>query len=183
MPVDLLSFSAKPKEKSIRLDWETASEKNNRGFEIQRREEGRNFRKIGWVEGTGTITNNQKYQFEDQGVESYTEYYYRLKQIDEDGHFSYSKILNASIDGSNNLIGWFFPNPVSDESRLMLPQQGQWEVQLLDASGCIISGMGKLIKHREEQLIIDAKSLIPGLYLIRLVNQENVVIRKLMVQR
>ena len=98
VPVELISFSAESIEGKIILKWTTATEVNNLGFEIERCAENRNWRTIGFVEGKGTTTEIQHYSFLDNLFEiSPGKFYYRLKQIDYDGTFNYSKEVAIEI--------------------------------------------------------------------------------------
>ena len=89
IPVELTSFTASvtPQGHAV-LNWSTASEINNRGFEIERRSADGQFATVGFVEGYGTTTKEQNYTYVDRSVNPGT-YYYRLKQIDFDGRFEY----------------------------------------------------------------------------------------------
>jgi hypothetical protein len=101
LPVELISFGAKSKQSFIQLDWITATEINNEGFEIQRSVDGENFTSIGWVYGNGSTTEIIEYKFKDnepmQGIN-----YYRLKQIDFDGQYEYSNIVSATINSDKS---------------------------------------------------------------------------------
>ncbi|MBE2281366.1 MAG: right-handed parallel beta-helix repeat-containing protein, partial [Ignavibacteriaceae bacterium] len=99
IPVELNSFTASVDERDVVLNWETGSERNNSGFEIQRKT-GDDWVKIGFVEGKGSTAENTVYSFiDDWKYESFTgTVYYRLKQIDFDGTFEYSQILSADVD-------------------------------------------------------------------------------------
>jgi len=112
LPVELVSFVAKAENDYVRLDWETASEKDNDFFEIQRSYDGENFDAIGIIEGNGTILSNVKYSFTDfiplSGIS-----FYRLKQVDFDGDFEYSPVVSVNIEKSSDLS--IVPNPTSDE--------------------------------------------------------------------
>lgn len=94
-PVELVDFHANVTGADIELTWHTASETNNYGFEIQRRVTSAEFKKIGFVTGNGTSTKIHSYRFVDSDLMTDT-YYYRLKQIDHDGSFSYSTFVTAA---------------------------------------------------------------------------------------
>ncbi len=96
IPVELISFSANQIDDNVHLNWQTASELNNRGFEIKRRMESGDWRTIGFKEGYGTTTETQFYSFIDENISS-GKYQYRLKQIDYDGTFEYSEIVEVEI--------------------------------------------------------------------------------------
>ncbi|MCP4217383.1 MAG: hypothetical protein GY765_22260, partial [bacterium] len=84
VPVEMLYFRPKVADKNILLEWATASELNNAGFEVQRSKDGKSFAKIGWVDGRGTTLDKQEYVFTDTEVQPNTSYYYRLRQMDND---------------------------------------------------------------------------------------------------
>jgi len=81
LPVEFLTFYANANANQILINWETASESNNAGFEVQRSTDGREFQNLDFVEGKGTTVEHQKYSFEDKKLRKGQLYYYRLKQI------------------------------------------------------------------------------------------------------
>jgi hypothetical protein len=111
LPIELLSFYLNVENNSVLLNWETASENNNKGFEIQRKSDNTNWETIGWQDGNGTTSINKLYNFIDN--QPYLgNNYYRLKQIDFDNTFNYTNILVANFRLSNNVIA--YPNPFKD---------------------------------------------------------------------
>ena len=98
IPVELTSFRATYSKNDVQLNWSTASELNNLGFEIERSTNRSDWRIIGFREGKGTSTEPQEYSFTDDlfGNNSYI-LYYRLQQIDFDGSFEYSFIVEAEV--------------------------------------------------------------------------------------
>lgn len=112
LPVELVFLTAYGVDNEfIQVDWTTATEINNDGFEIQRSENGIDFTTIGWVEGMGNSTNINDYSFEDFEVNKDLVYYYRLKQIDFDGAFEFSNIVSASLRGDGQFSVKVYPNP------------------------------------------------------------------------
>jgi hypothetical protein len=110
-PVELISFNADVNEKDIDLSWITATETNNSGFEIERKINNDNWESIGFVEGQGTTTESQHYTFVDNDVNP-GKYQYRLKQIDYDGTFEYSDIIEVEIHSVNKFsLEQNYPNP------------------------------------------------------------------------
>lgn len=120
LPVELLNLEAHPLLKSINLKWTTASESNNRGFELERAllEPG-NFKKIGWLQGKGTTTSAHDYDFEDINVQPGITYFYRLKQMDLNGNVNYSKTVAAKLTGSafNFSVS---PNPYTKSTNIII---------------------------------------------------------------
>ncbi|MCK7518916.1 MAG: hypothetical protein MZV64_14925 [Ignavibacteriales bacterium] len=103
----------------VNLSWTTATELNNNGFSIERKTGSSNWQTIGFVKGSGTTTAINNYNFADRNILSQTIYSYRLKQIDFDGTFSYSKVVQVST----NLISTFelkqnYPNPFNPSTQI-----------------------------------------------------------------
>ncbi len=121
VPVELTNFSVSLTSNKINLNWSTATETNNQGFEIERKT-GANWQKIGFVDGKGTTTNLSNYNFTDdlESISKAAEVYYRLKQVDLDGTFSYSKVVNVKL---NSLVNDYnleqnFPNPFNPTTKI-----------------------------------------------------------------
>ena len=96
VPVELTSFTATSNGKEVILNWSTATELNNQGFEIERSEDNISFNTIGFVPGFGTTTEPKSYSYSDQSVNSGTNYY-RLKQVDYDGSYEYSDVVEVEF--------------------------------------------------------------------------------------
>jgi hypothetical protein len=123
LPVKLIDFTATAIDNSyIRLDWSTALEINNAGFEVERSTDGATFTKIGWVKGNDNSTVRQVYEYDDKTAQPNVRYYYRLKQIDNGNvAFEYSKIVTAQIiSEGKTAIGDFIPNPARDKASIDL---------------------------------------------------------------
>ena len=119
VPVELESFSAThTTDGKVLLSWQTASELNNRGFEIQRKFRDSDFAAVGFVEGRGTTTEKQRYDFIDSPIEDGL-YTYRLKQLDYDGKFNYSNEVEINLQTISYLIlEQNYPNPFNDRTTL-----------------------------------------------------------------
>ena len=119
LPVELTDFKAAVNGQTILLQWQTASEENNAGFEIQRssnpEESESNWEVIGFVTGNGTSLAKHNYEFIDNTPFKSLNYY-RLKQIDFDGQFEYSNIvtINSQKEPQSNKIA-IYPNPVQNQ--------------------------------------------------------------------
>jgi len=113
LPVDLLYFNAKANSKAVALEWETASEINNDYFEVLRSEDGESFEHVEQVIGQGTKSTNTRYLEEDAkplpGVS-----YYKLKQVDFDGKFTFSETKSVRFEDLNIFFN-IYPNPTSGE--------------------------------------------------------------------
>jgi len=113
IPVELTSFTALTSKDRVSLNWSTATETNNQGFEIERRPANEEFSRIGSVQGHGTTTEPQEYSFIDRSIER-GKYFYRLKQIDFDGSFEYSEEVEVNVEVNTPLSFYLaqnYPNP------------------------------------------------------------------------
>ncbi|MFO7524922.1 MAG: hypothetical protein R6W68_05675, partial [Ignavibacteriaceae bacterium] len=119
IPVELSSFTASSSNNTVQLSWSTASELNNYGFEIERSKDQADWRTIGFKEGNGTTTEHQNYTFTDDlfGVNSH-KLYYRLKQIDYDGRFEYSNVLEVNVASLNFALHHNYPNPFNPSTKI-----------------------------------------------------------------
>ena len=116
LPIELINFNAKSNNSTINLAWQTASEKSNSHFDIERSANGTDWSKIGVVKGNGTSQQKSDYRFVDERPLSILNYY-RLKQVDFDGQFNYSPVVTA-VAGKGKLKG-IFPNPTTDKITLV----------------------------------------------------------------
>jgi len=124
VPVELTQFSANVVNNQVNLSWTTATETNNKGFEIQRTMNNEqltmdSWESIGFVEGTGTTTENQSYSAVDKNITN-GKYFYRLKQIDFDGSFSFSKQIEVEVGNVTNefTLAQNYPNPFNPSTTI-----------------------------------------------------------------
>ena len=110
-PVELTSFTATASGKEVTLNWTTATELNNQGFEVQRKFSTNDFATIGSVKGQGTTTSQNQYSFVDKLIDG-GKYFYRLKQIDFDGTFEYSNEIEVEVRTVDKFsLEQNYPNP------------------------------------------------------------------------
>jgi len=110
VPVELTSFTAASDNEEILLNWKTATEINNRGFEVEMRQNESDFKIIGFVEGKGNSTEINSYSFKYKPLQSGL-YEFRLKQIDYSGQFEYSQIASVEFQPSEFELSQNYPNP------------------------------------------------------------------------
>ncbi|MCU0335560.1 MAG: G8 domain-containing protein [Chitinophagaceae bacterium] len=164
LPVSWLSFSAAAEDESVALSWKVANEQNNRGYEVQRSNDGRQFRRIGFVaaQGDGNSTQALQYIFHDRLQQSGV-HYYRLRQIDKDGRAAYSKVV--SVHGHRAALQ--LPNPLPASFAVGVGSAGRYQLCMTDAAG-------RLVYHQLLQLpaggsvLVTRPSLAPGWYQVQL---------------
>ncbi|HSD64568.1 MAG TPA: YCF48-related protein [Ignavibacteriaceae bacterium] len=118
IPVELISFTASVNESKIILNWITSTEVNNYGFDIERQDANSKFVKLGFVKGNGTTTIPENYSYTDE-VPSSGNYSYRLRQIDFDGTYKYSKVIEIKINiASSFSLDQNYPNPFNPSTMI-----------------------------------------------------------------
>ncbi len=137
LPVELTSFTAKPIGKSILLNWQTSTEINNFGFEIHRQTRKEVWEKIGFVNGNGTSNSPKEYTYIDMNPEGNELIRYRLKQIDNDGKFEYSEIININYSINNFELYQNYPNPFNPSTTIswQSPMDGNVIIKIYDILG------------------------------------------------
>lgn len=172
LPIELIDFTATANKNQIDLNWVTATELNNMGFEIQRKTENQRFEKIGWVSGQGNSETEKNYDFQDDNLTKGILYYYRLKQVDYDGSISYSPIRSAKIDplpGSVQLS----PNPVNQI--LNIKTFGFTDkaatLNVFDLSGKQIFTQALELNNQENTFEIHTSNWPAGVYFVRVTSR------------
>jgi hypothetical protein len=117
IPVEFISFTASQRESNVLLIWSTASETNNFGFEIHRANDNNNFVNIGFVKGNGTTAIHNEYNFIDD-ISLPGNYRYRLNQIDFDGNYKYSEVININIVLTDFSLAQNYPNPFNPSTSI-----------------------------------------------------------------
>jgi hypothetical protein len=137
LPVELSAFSVTAKNKTVELLWSTVSEINNAGFDVEKNVAGE-WRKLGFVAGAGTSNAPKEYSFTDNSVTPGSTAY-RLKQIDRDGKFEYSKSIEVNVvSGPAALaLNGNYPNPFNPVTNISftVPSTGQTVVKVFDVLG------------------------------------------------
>ncbi|MCX6151193.1 MAG: T9SS type A sorting domain-containing protein [Ignavibacteriales bacterium] len=169
VPVEFSSFTAKIVAGAVNLEWKTATEINNRGFEVQRSADHNSFNTISFVQGKGTTTAPQAYAYTDKNITDGKAYSYRLKQIDLDGSFKYSAIVEAknTIPAKFNL-SQNYPNPFNPSTSIQfaLPVDARVSLQVYNMIGqvVVIVANGNFAAG-SYNLNLDASNLTSGMYI------------------
>lgn len=134
LPVTLVNFEGKNTSEGNLLQWITSSESNNDYFVIEESTNGKNFVETGRVKGVGNASVKNRYDFTDMDFNKGITYY-RLKQVDFDGTYAYSRIIPIDAPSAGNIR--FYPNPVQSALNIELPNlQSSWvNARVINASG------------------------------------------------
>jgi len=155
-PVELTSFAAEINGRDVKLSWATATETNNKGFEVERKSEDSQYRGIAFIEGYGTTAIQQQYIFVDKNI-SVSDYFYRLKQIDFNGAWAYSKEVEVDVNTPLNFfLSQNYPNPFNPVTTInySIPKRSIVTLKIYDILG-------------EEVATLVNEEKLPGLYEIK----------------
>ena len=149
-PIESSPLFASIEDNQGRLNWSTYAEENNQGFEIQKSFDGIDWTVIGWLDGAGDHLGNLAYEFWDVSLE-YQNQYYRFKQIDFDGNYTYSNIVNLhpSMTSSRPNHIAIYPNPVRSGNYLTIRS---WISYDLDLSVRLYNTLGQLMVEKNISL-------------------------------
>ena len=175
LPVELKSFTATTIGSKVRLNWNTATEINNFGFEIERAKTSNSslllWEKIGFVNGSGNSNSPKSYTFIDDNVSS-EKYSYRLKQIDNDGQFEYSSPVQIDLGSLSTFwLNQNYPNPFNPSTTIQFSLPAALNVKII-----IFNLLGQeiqtLVNETKEagihEIIFDAQNLNSGVYLYKI---------------
>jgi hypothetical protein len=170
IPVELTSFIATADYGSVELNWITSTETNNRGFEVQR-SAGGEFETIAFVEGHGTTTEVQAYNYIDRNV-NVGSYSYRLKQVDFDGTFKYSDVVEVDVPMLREFaLDQNYPNPFNPSTKISfrLAVDSKVSLKVFDVLGQEVATLVNTnMSVGGHSVDFDASLLNSGVYLYRL---------------
>lgn len=187
IPVELISFNAEEENNKVKLTWITATETNNWGFNIERLTESLNesWERIGFLEGNGTTTEAKSYSFINNNVAEGT-YKYRLKQIDYDGTFKYSKEIEVEVNYSPKeyILYQNYPNPFNSTTiiKYQIPGEGRVRINLYNILGEKIKTLYQGERNKGEYtLVVSSDELSSGAYFYSLGTNSSRTVKKLII--
>lgn len=168
LPVKLIALTADPIQNAyIRVSWATASEQDNKGFEVLRSEDGMNFTNIGWVDGNGTTNEQRNYTYNDKTVQPNVIYYYKLNQVDIDGRGTETYIVDAQItSGPNITLSELIPNPTTGKTRLVINTTDAQPVtvKFYDILGKLVMASDDQVAYGTNTIDFDLSALADATY-------------------
>lgn len=186
LPVELSAFNAAVEQDGIRLNWTTCSEINNYGFEVQKSDDGENFFALGFVKGAGSSTEIINYSYKENFKSNKAEnFYYRLKQVDYDGHTNYSSIINVGFDIPTAFsLGQNYPNPFNPATTInyRIPEISNVELSVVDILGNRVALLVNEVKAAGNyDVTFDASNLPSGVYFYQIKTDNYTNIKKMML--
>ncbi len=183
LPVTLINFTATKEGEDALLNWTTTMEENNKGFGIQRSVDGATWNEIGFVTGAGNSQTPINYQYLDKDLSAGT-YYYRLRQVDLDGHEQMSKVVQVIFEGLSLELKQNRPNPVSNTTTIdmVIPKSGRVRLVLYDQFGRVIQQlMDEYKSPGTYSIIVNRNGMSSGIYYYKMNALGQSIMRKMIV--
>lgn len=186
IPVELVSFTAEVKDNKVLLNWQTATEVNNYGFEIERRFDEGEWSNIGFVEGQGTSISPKSYTYTDKNLLSGNKFQYRLKQIDTDGSSEYSNIVEVEIAPYHYELFQNYPNPFNPNTVIEFSLPENKNVQL-----SVYNALGEKVEELINTNLVagnysyqwNARNQATGIYIYELKSDNFISVKKMLLMK
>jgi hypothetical protein len=180
-PVEILDFEARLIEhQKVALNWTTGSEKNNDGFEVLHSTDAKNWEKLDFVKGQGNTNQETQYRFVDTNPILGTNYY-RLRQIDLDGQYEYSSIVNITLRSHGISL---FPNPAKSLVNLSLKSNyaGRATLTIMDVNGRVVESELLELHGHALGVEIDISKIPEGIYTLKVKAGKEQLVEKLVIK-
>lgn len=168
LPIELISFNAIRKTNTVKLNWQTASEKNNDYFTVERSFDGINFEEIKKVKGAGNSYEVKNYNTNDESPSNELSYY-RLKQTDFNGQFKYSNIVSIDADISKAMVSHIAPNPTTSGINFDFysPVKGELVYEVADLTGRVIISKSEMMEVGNAKVSAALDEIPDGIYFLK----------------
>ncbi len=168
VPVELTSFTGVQNGSTVTLNWNTATELNNRGFDVERTELNKNnWQSISFIPGNGTSTSPHTYTYADKNLNGGS-YSYRLQQVDNDGSSKYVNLAESfTIEPGSYRLSQNYPNPFNPSTMIKysLPEQNQVTIKIYNVLGSQVATLVNEVKPAGSyEVNFDASKLSSGVY-------------------
>ncbi len=189
LALDWLGFTGSYNGDFSELNWTTGVEIDNDYFIVERRHESdNNFKEISRVRASSNPNlSKHDYEYNDFDVNRTGIYYYRLKQMDKTGEFTYRELISINVDSPDKLNVIIYPNPVNDllKVELWIPQDGELEVTVFDQNGkkVLIAPFNEFKNRGKYNELLSTSTLIPAQYVLQIKTTSEVIQKKFTVSR
>lgn len=191
VPVELTSFTAQTIQATkVKLNWQTATEVNNFGFDIERKvtsvSRSTDWKKIGFIEGHGNSYSPKHYSFDDHNIVGGSHFTYRLKQIDLGGTYEYSNEIYLEILPMQNRLFQNYPNPFNPTTKIKfsLTEPQKVKIKIYNTLGELVHLVaGKTFDTGFHEVEFNASNLTSGMYLYQISTDEFNSVRKMILMK
>ncbi len=187
LPVEMIYLEAEAINNAyIQVRWATAIEINNDYFEVQRSTDGQNWTVLGNVNGNDNSTIRHDYSYNDMNVVAGVRYYYRLRQVDNDGEFEFTSIVSAMINGEVTFsVKDFVPNPTMDKTALVVVATKDQEIKVdfYNIIGQLVMGGVYQLNHGGNRLEFEMGHLAAGTYTAVVSSANEIYTKKLVLTK
>ena len=182
LPVELTSFSASTDGNSVMLNWTTATESNNSGFDVERSTDNNSFNKVSFVPGFGTTTQSRSYSYIDANLNT-GKYYYRLKQVDYNGSSKYSNTVEVDVIAPKSCyLGQNYPNPFNPTTQIdySITNQGFVNITVFNELGQQVATLvNRVVAAGKHTVNFNASRMASGIYIYRIQTGKFVDVKKM----
>ncbi|HRN27772.1 MAG TPA: T9SS type A sorting domain-containing protein, partial [Ignavibacteriaceae bacterium] len=185
LPVELTSFSASYKNTEIMLGWETKTEVNNYGFNVERRINEGEWNTITFIEGNGNSNSPKEYSYTDKDLfTGGSKFQYRLKQVDTDGSFEYSDAVEVEVVPTQYDLSQNYPNPFNPKTTIQfsLPKQTQLKINIYNMLGELVETLAAgTYEAGYHKVTFNASNLPSGTYIYRMESSNFIQVKKMLL--
>ncbi len=186
LPVELTTLNAYVNDGEVTLNWQTATEVNNYGFDVERKQNSGEWRKVGFVEGSGNSSSPKQYVFTDIEVPA-GKYFYRLKQLDINGAFEYSNSIEVDLSVPVNYeLSQNYPNPFNPTTviKYSIPEDNFVTIKLYNILGKEIATLVNDYKATGKyKVLLNGSKLSSGIYIYSIQAGDFREIKKMVLQK
>jgi len=185
LPVELSLFTATLVKNEINLFWKTETEIDNFGFDVERRIDEKEWIKISFINGRGNSNSPKEYNYTDKELfAGGSRFQYRLKQIDTDGIFEYSDVVEVEVVPDRYELSQNYPNPFNPSTTIQfsLPIQSQLKINLYNMLGELVRTIAEgTYEKGYHKVVVNAANLPSGTYVYRLESVDFVQVKKMIL--
>ncbi len=187
LPVELSSFTGNYSNSAVMLSWKTKTEVNNYGFNVERRINEGDWDSIAFIEGHGNSNSPKEYSYSDKDIfTGGSKFQYRLKQIDADGSYEYSDVVEVEVVPNQYELSQNYPNPFNPSTtiRFSLPKQTELRINVYNILGELIETIAKGVYEAGYYKVnFDAGSLTSGIYIYRVESSDFIETKKMILMK
>jgi DNA-binding beta-propeller fold protein YncE len=186
MPVELISFKATVSRDRVSLSWQTATETNSCGFDIERQTNDNDWASLGFVEGSGNSNSAKQYTFTDNNPLGGSKFFYRLKQVDNDGQYEYSDVVEVDLQPEQYTLYQNYPNPFNPSTtiKFSLPDDVRVRIHIYNSLGELVAEViNKDYKAGYHKVEYSGANIPSGIYFYRIIAGELIETKKMILMK